>query len=88
MSATLADIDTTEAPRRARLAELNAETADRLELGRRHGATWDPAGLTKDFRIVGFMAPLVVVRRRADGKLGSLEFQHDPRFYFSWQEDE
>ena len=30
------------------------------------------------------MAPLVVVRRKADGMKGSLEFQHHPRLYFKW----
>ncbi len=32
------------------------------------------------------MAPFVIVRRRADGVKGSLEFQHNPRFYFNWVE--
>ena len=34
------------------------------------------------------MAPYVVVRRNADGVKGSLEFQHEPRFYFKWQAHE
>jgi hypothetical protein len=38
----------------------------------------------QDFEAIGFMAPFVVVRRLADGKKGSLEFQHDPRFYFNF----
>ena len=29
-------------------------------------------------------SPLVVVRRRSDGVRGSLMFQHNPRFYFSF----
>ena len=48
---------------------------------------WDPAGLAGAFEVIGFMAPLVVARRKADGRIGSLEFQHQPRFYFNWQED-
>ena len=43
--------------------------------------------LATAFEIIGFMAPLVVARRKADGRMGSLEFQHQPRFYFNWQED-
>jgi len=78
--------DATEPARRLRLAELNPG-AGRLELERRHGQTWDPTGLAAEFEVLGFMAPLVVVKRRADGIMGSLEFQHDPRFYFNWQED-
>jgi hypothetical protein len=33
---------------------------------------------------MGFLAPLVVVRRRADGVKGSLEFQDRPRIYFNF----
>jgi hypothetical protein len=29
----------------------------------------------------------VLVRRKADGKTGALEFTHRPRVYFDWQED-
>ena len=30
---------------------------------------------------------VVAVRRRADGVKGSLEFQHNPRFYFNFVAD-
>jgi hypothetical protein len=43
--------------------------------------------LTKDFEVIGFMAPLVVVRRKADGVKGSLEFQHSPRLYWGFLQD-
>lgn len=36
------------------------------------------------YEVVGFQAPFVVVRRKADGQLGSLEFTHSPRRYFGW----
>ena len=78
--------DMTEAIRRRRLAEINVGDG-RPELERRHGTVWDSTELAKAFEIIGFMAPLVVARRKADGKIGSLEFQHQPRFYFNWQED-
>ena len=83
---TTARGDPTEAFRRRRVAELNPGRG-RAELERRHGRVWDPRELAAAFVIVGFMAPFVVVRRRADGKVGSLEFQHHPRFYFNWRED-
>ena len=79
-------IDLTEAYRRRRLTELNPGV-DRAELERRHGQTWDLRELAAAFIIVGFMSPFVVVRRKSDGIVGSLEFQHDPRLYFNWQED-
>ena len=34
------------------------------------------------------VAPFVVVRRKGDGKKGSLEFQHQPRFYFNFSPHE
>jgi hypothetical protein len=82
----MTETDITEAPRRERIAELNAGRG-RRELERLHGRTWDPRELAADFEVMGFMAPLVVARRRTDGKVGSLEFQHDPRLYFNWRED-
>jgi hypothetical protein len=76
--------DPTEVGRRRRLAEINAEPGTREALAARHGAVWDTAQLTEEFDCVGFHAPYVVVRRKADGVLGSLEFQHEPRFYFNF----
>jgi hypothetical protein len=37
---------------------------------------------TEDFGVEGFMSPYVVVTRRSTGHRGSLEFQHQPRFYW------
>jgi hypothetical protein len=48
------------------------------------GQTWDTAQLQADFEVIGFSAPFVVVRRRADGQKGSLEFTHSPRVYHSF----
>ena len=78
--------DPTEAFRHRRIAELNPGV-DRVEVERRHGRVWDPGELAIDFEVVAFAAPLVVVRRKADGRRGTLEFQHHPRLYFGWQED-
>jgi len=33
------------------------------------------------------MAPFIAVQRKSDGVKGSLEFQHQPRFYFNFQAD-
>ena len=77
--------DPTEAVRRQRLAEINLLPGSREALEVEHGQVWDTDQLTEDFEAVGFMAPLIVVRRRADGVKGSLEFQHSPRLYFNWQ---
>jgi hypothetical protein len=80
--------DPTEPLRRARLAEINAEPGSREALQARHGQVWDTQELARDFEVLGFLAPYVVVRRRADGCKGSLEFQHHPRLYFLFQPDQ
>lgn len=49
--------------------------------------TWTMAELQAEFEVMGFAAPLVVVRRKADGKVGTLMFTHSPRVYYGWQED-
>jgi len=77
--------DPTEPIRRERLAEINAEPGSREALERQYGKVWDTQQLTDAFEVIGFMAPLVVVRRRADGVKGSLEFQNAPRLFFNWQ---
>ncbi len=79
--------DLTEAFRRLRLAELNPGVG-RTELEQRYGTVLDPVELAAAYKVMRFMAPLVVVKRKADGRIGSLEFQHNPRFYFNWQADQ
>ena len=84
MSATA---DVTENIRRALQAELNAVQAERDVLEAEHGRVWSTTELVTEFVVEGFMAPFVVVRRKADGAVGSLAFQHYPRFYFDWTAD-
>ena len=76
--------DATESYRRQRLVEINAEPGSREALEVQHGQVWNTEELSQEFEVVGFMAPFVVVRRRNDGKKGSLEFLHNPRFYFNF----
>lgn len=77
--------DPTEAIRRERLAEINAEPGSRAALEAHYGKVWDTQQLAEEFVVTAFIAPLVVVRRKVDDAVGSLEFQHHPRFYFNWQ---
>ena len=77
--------DATEQPRRELLATINADPGGREALEARHGRVWDTDELTADFEVTGFMAPIVAVVRRADKRVGSLEFQARPRFYFNFQ---
>ena len=48
---------------------------------------WNTDGLQRDFEVIGFAAPFVVVVRKADGVKGSLEFTHSPRVYFNFVAD-
>lgn len=86
-------IDTTEPLRCKLVAEINSRASDpvsdraRLEAEYGPGNVWDTNELRRDFNVVGFAAPFVSVVRRADGKHGSLEFQHSPRLYFDFKED-
>jgi hypothetical protein len=77
--------DPTETVRRERLTEINIVPGSRDDPEAKYGQVWDTGELTEEFQAIGFMAPLVVVRRRSDGVKGSLEFQGNPRFYFNWQ---
>src|SRR5689334_6376116 len=82
--------DETEEIRRKRLAEINSAIesqdaqSERKRLETSYGQVWDSAQLSEEFEVLGFMAPYAVVKRKADGRKGSLEFQHSPRLYFNF----
>lgn len=76
--------DATESIRREMVKEINHEPGSREDLEQKHGQVWNTQEMQKEFEALGFMAPLIVVRRRSDGTKGSLKFQHNPRFYFNW----
>jgi len=86
--------DETEPIRRDRLVVINSMVeshdpeGERVRLQAQHGKVWDTSELRRHFKVLGFSAPYVVVRRKFDGLEGSLEFQHRPRFYFNWVEHE
>ncbi len=79
--------DEIESYRRQRQAELNSGAVVVERLRQQYGKVWSTTEMIEEFDVKGFMAPYVVVRRKSDGKVGSLEFQHAPRYYFNWQED-
>jgi len=76
--------DPTETIRREMLQEINNEPNERADLESKHGQVWNTSELPKDFEVLSFLAPFVVVRRKSDGKMGSLFFQNDPRYYYSF----
>lgn len=77
--------DETESIRRQMVSEINANAGPREDLERQHGQVWNTSELGKDFEVLGFAAPFVIVKRRSDRVRGSLMFQHNPRFYYSFQ---
>ena len=73
--------DPTEQARR----DMLAAGQPHADLAADKGQTWTTGELTRDFEVTGFAAPFVVVKRRSDGKVGTLEFTHHPRVYFSFK---
>jgi hypothetical protein len=64
----------------------------REELEAQHGSldateSLTTAELQADYRVLGFAAPYVVVERKSDGVKGTFTFDHSPRVYFDWKED-
>jgi len=81
--------DPTELIRRELQALINSNPKCRECLVEAFGQAWDTEELCRDFVVEAYVAPLVIVRRKEDGKLGSLFFQHGPpRLYFFFQADE
>ena len=79
-------IDPTEPVRRSMLITINEIPGDRERLEKEYVNVWDTEELQKDFTVHGFLAPFVKVTRKSDNKKGLMMFQHDPRFYFEFQE--
>ena len=57
--------DPTENIRKQMLVEINAKPGTRECLHAKHGQVWDTSELAHDFIVIGFSAPLVVVKRKS-----------------------
>jgi hypothetical protein len=79
--------DPTEAIRKEMLVQINQTPGSREALEAEHGQVWSTTELSQGFEVLGFMAPLVVVKRKSDGRKGSLYFQHSPRYYYGFEPD-
>ena len=79
--------DPTETIRRSMVQQINMDAGERERLEAQHGQVWDTTELQADFDVFGFVAPLIVVRQRSTGRMGSLFFQHQPRFYWGFSPD-
>ena len=66
--------------------EVNKLLCPEVYFGPEEKTEWSTDELTRDFEVIGFGAPFVVVKRRKDGVKGSLQFDHSPRRYYDWKE--
>ncbi len=80
-------IDETEDARRTLTAAVNTSPLERAGLEKQFGQVWNTEELARDYEVKGFAAPFAVVKRKADNAVGSLIFQHSPRFYFAFTKD-
>ncbi len=63
------------------------EASERLILEESVGQVWSTTELQTDFIVHSFLAPFVMVEKNDTGEKGSLMFQTDPRFYYSFTPD-
>lgn len=84
MEKTMNDI--TEDSRKEMVEEINSTPGSREALEQKYGKVWNTKELQQDFDVKSFMAPFVVVERKSDRAIGSLKFQHSPRFYYEFEE--
>ena len=50
--------------------------------------TWTTSELQKDFQVIAFGAPFVTVINKETGKKGTMQFDHSPRVYFNFIEND
>jgi hypothetical protein len=79
--------DPTETIRRTMVQQINSDAGDRERLEAQHGRVWSTTELQQDFDVQGFAAPLIVVSEKTTGRMGTLFFQHSPRFYWGFSPD-
>lgn len=78
-------IDETEDIRRELVKNQIPEERSLLEEEYGKDNVWDTDEMVNDFDVKGFMAPFVVVTRKTDSVVGTLEFQDMPRYYYNWK---
>jgi hypothetical protein len=58
----------------------------RVDLEKTYGQVWTTDELREDFEVIGFVYYMCQVRRKSDGAEGIIQFQHEPRFYYGFEE--
>ena len=60
---------------------------NREDLEDQYGQVWTTSEMQEKFTVLGFGYGVCVVKHKASGKKGTLDFQHAPRFYYDFIED-
>ena len=61
------------------------EAIDRKALEAKFGKVWSAKELKQDFIVTAFVGSTVVVRRKADDQVGTLEYTRRPHLFYNFQ---
>ena len=62
-----------------------SEAIDRQSLEAKFGKVWSAEELEQEFVVTAFIGPHVVVRRKADDVVGTLEYTRRPLLFYNFQ---
>jgi hypothetical protein len=62
-------------------------TREEIQEQLRANPVWDAREFMEAFEVLGWKSPFVIAVNKQTGERGSLLFQHEPRFYFSFDPD-
>jgi hypothetical protein len=62
-----------------------SEPIDRKALEAKFGKVWTSQELEQEFIVTAFIGSTVVVRRKADDLVGTLQFSNRPHLFFNFQ---
>ncbi len=71
--------------RRKKQVKIVVEPKTKEELERLYGRVWSQQEIAREFIITSIVGLTVIVRRKADGVVGSLDFQNEPRLYYNFR---
>lgn len=72
--------------RRKKARRIIPPPRTRADLEREHGKVWTVADLAHEFVVTSIIGNTVVVRRKSDNRVGTLQFQSHPPLYFNFVE--
>lgn len=72
--------------RRKKLRKIIPPPRTRPDIEREFGRVWDTQELAHEFVITSIIGSTVVVRRKSDNRVGTLQHQSNPPLYFQFVE--